>query len=781
MLNPAGLSPAQTDGLFIEEIFSDINVMALPIKLLNEAIDGAITQAYSAVHQTCNLNETTQKACDVAGSAISTSLLPVSLRAPAALAWTASQFLPEQLTALREVAVVANVIQEAVRFAPEYIRGELGPAITSVRDGLADHFFTLGIPKKTTIATMESLALLSTLPIGSELAALPAQLRALSLKVKLLPEIFSQKAYLKRSFIERNHIFISDRTHGKFTYGYMMREDGALRVFVEGLYARQPKKSAGLAIKALREVKELGQKVSATKIQLQFIPNNKDLFEVVKKNYPYLGKDTAFPPHNILRDVRTGKATKAPVFLLTENRLVKQIPHRATGMATALVAGKGVSLVTPIEASATQPHWLKSLLGDIKQLRSQAKGYYEQKPGDYEKALACFQEVVKQNPKDFEAYWYIGQCFRNLPKLPKHQEQALKAFVQSEEAFIQSDFAELPKSLTQRTLSLIPTVTGDLELEPRQLKNSALTTNIAVGDHGVLGGTFVPTHPERSTLNATTNLGGVITGLQANPLNPKASQLVLGTQVTGLGFTAQIPLKEPLKTKFSVQVPIKATPFTVSVQGQLNHLEKLRFKVEMPLGEVSRLTKYVGIKLQSVPIASIRVVTVFKHPKKILHKISRWHKKKKHRHRDYSYLLRPLTLEEMARVFFSQINQSDRELLTSCRDLLRELCEFEKNSQLHSTVVTAQTASLTILQDIVKQLEGPLSALEKETALLQQQVKEIEKGHSLVDATDNLKNLNQALNVQTEQLRQNSNAAVQVLKTKITPQMAAQFLTKLKK
>src|SRR5579863_497891 len=73
----------------------------------------------------------------------------------------------------------------------------------------------------------------------------------------------------------------------------------------------------------------------------------------------------------------------------------------------------------------------KTISGDIKQLISQGRLYYNQKPADFEKALPYFQEVVKLNPKAFEAYWYIGQCYRCLPKLPKHNELALEAFLQS--------------------------------------------------------------------------------------------------------------------------------------------------------------------------------------------------------------------------------------------------------------------------------------------------------------------------------------------------------------
>jgi hypothetical protein len=338
-----------------------------------------------------------------------------------------------------------------------------------------------------------------------------------------------------------------------------------------------------------------------------------------------------------------------------------------------------------------------------------------------------------------------------------------------------------PEQSTANATINLGGVTAGLQASPFSASNSAAVANMAIGTNGALGGTFVPVHPKQSTVNATTNLGSVTAGLQANPINPKASQISVGVPIKGVGFAVQIPLREPLKTKFSVQVPISNTPFTVGVEAQLSHLEKLRFKVEMPLGVANRITKYVGIQLGSVPIASVKVVTVFKHPKKIFHKISRWHKKKKHRDRDYSYLLRPLTLEEMTKIFFSQINQSDKELLVSCLDLMKELYEFEKGSQVRNAIATQVASSMAILQDIATQFEKSLAGLEKETALLQQQVEEIKKGPSLAAAADNLKNLNQTLSAQTAQLSQNKEAAVQVLKTKITPQMAALALSKLKK
>lgn len=65
------------------------------------------------------------------------------------------------------------------------------------------------------------------------------------------------------------------------------------------------------------------------------------------------------------------------------------------------------------------------------ELFSEGKAFYNKTPRDFNNALKSFQAVVKLNPKDKEAWWYIGQCYGSLHDIPRHRELSLEAFTQT--------------------------------------------------------------------------------------------------------------------------------------------------------------------------------------------------------------------------------------------------------------------------------------------------------------------------------------------------------------
>jgi len=302
MLNPLGLSAAESDAALVKNMLGDINMLAGPVKVLDQLIEKA-----------CQMNNTAFKAC----------------------------------------LVVANIIQTAIQVIPETWRVAANAQLLEIRESFADHYFTCyGISKEETRYSFDSFGSLISPPVGAGMGAiarksisLPSTLRQLTVKVKLLQEVHSKKPFLAETLKTINQIFIHDVSGGKFQYGYMLRSDGALRVYVDLLEAKHPWKSQGLAIKALKEIKQLGEELNATKLQLQFCPANPELLALVKRRFHSLGNQTVFPPHNHIGGV------KLPVFLLSEGRIVAK---KVSSIPLKVGAAAGIS-ISALQGFKVQP------------------------------------------------------------------------------------------------------------------------------------------------------------------------------------------------------------------------------------------------------------------------------------------------------------------------------------------------------------------------------------------------------------------------------------------
>lgn len=308
------------------------------------------------------------------------------------------------------------------------------------------------------------------------------------------------------------------------------------------------------------------------------------------------------------------------------------------------------------------------------------------------------------------------------------------------------------------------------------------------------GNINIDPHPKQMTISPTVKLFDNTASVIISPLNPrqssvsishrdigislppkkiKNSQITVGGSVKEVGVGVQIPIKNPLKSRCFVKVPVAIPsvpiPLLVGVDGQLNRLDKLKLKLEIPLGPLNKLTSKIGIKFpQSIPVLSLDVKnTVKKAGKKIENGVKKIFRKK-HKHENAS----ANTSYKISMSFDPDYTQLTPELLEACKNLIREISEYGVNSRKLGHEVQLLSYNTEELKKIITEIDTSIQTLKTEQQLLGHQVQAMAKSHSLEDSSKKLSDINESLATNTPLL-------VSVLKKKMPKEIAANILESL--
>ncbi len=238
--------PPIDEARLVQDLMHDVNMLALPFKVVNQAIQKG-----------CTLHPAAGKTC----------------------------------------VAVAQTVRGVVRKIPGAI--EAKRAIDSLKAKIEEAYWVkYQIPKEETRHFLNSVESLGSVFSGS-IAGNGLQKTAMVLtnKIKqqryastIAREKLSTESFVRTSERLQTVTFLDPSSNGIMKYIYSIRKDGALRIFVHHLGAEIPQKSQGLFFKAIQEMKQLMKEHKAPLAQVQFLVGNVELFNVIKKKFPYLGQ-----------------------------------------------------------------------------------------------------------------------------------------------------------------------------------------------------------------------------------------------------------------------------------------------------------------------------------------------------------------------------------------------------------------------------------------------------------------------------------------------------------
>lgn len=237
---------------YIESMQTTVNALSIPARVMGRIIA-----------EICNSSETTKKTCDIASQGIK--------------------------------HVVDRVITPEMQQRLDDMKVQLQE----------DYERKYGIPRQDTAHFCDSLDILATsfasrgiaggIKIGGK--ELINQLKSLKNTVQPLKidmNFNGRPGYLEVSYIKKNNTL-------KVFVDMLMTQvfDPYRKLWVDAKLGTRTSTS-GFMIRALQEIKHLAELQNAKELQLQFIPANHRLYDVVAKRFEYLGCQPCFTPKSLM-------------------------------------------------------------------------------------------------------------------------------------------------------------------------------------------------------------------------------------------------------------------------------------------------------------------------------------------------------------------------------------------------------------------------------------------------------------------------------------------------